>query len=400
MLKDMSNMLPLEEALAILLEGVEALPAEQVPLRDALGRALAQDVVSDIDMPPFNKAAMDGYACRRADLGGELSVVETIQAGTPPTREVGPGECARIMTGAAVPAGADCVAMVEQTEEPAPGRMCFTGEGTADNICPRGEDMRVGDAVLRRGMVVGPQEVAMLASVGCVRVPVTRRARVGILSTGDELVEPEERPAPGQIRTSNSAQLCAQALRAGAQPTYYGIARDTEADLGRRLGQALAENDVVLVSGGVSMGDFDLVPGIMRAHGLDIRFDAVAMKPGKPTTFGRKPGKYCLGLPGNPVSSFVQFELLARPLLAKLAGAAWRPLEVTLPLRREVTRRGLDRALWLPVQLKGDGFVTRTFHGSAHVGSVCGADGLVCIPIGVDTVAAGTPMRVRLFGCG
>ncbi len=389
-------MITFEQALTTVLDGVAPLDGERVHVIEAVGRVLAEDVLSDIDMPPFNKSAMDGYACRRADLDRELTVVEVIKAGFPPEHTIKTGQCAKIMTGAMVPEGADCVVMVEHTETPTENTMRFTGGKTQDNICPRGEDMKVGGLVLRRGTRIAPREVAMLSAVGCVEPFVTRRPRVGVISTGDELVEPEVKPAPSQIRTSNSYQLHTQAAEAGGAPTYYGIARDVEGEIDRLLRRAIAENDLVLLSGGVSMGDFDLVPQIMRENGIEIVFDAVAMKPGKPTTFGRSPGKYCFGLPGNPVSTFVQFELLVKPLIGALLGAEHRPLEFPMPLRAPITRRGLDRAVWLPVRLTDDGGILPcTFHGSAHVGAICEADGLISIPVGVAAVDAGTLMNVR-----
>lgn len=391
-------MIPFEQALATVLDGVEPLPAQRVPVMESVGWFLAEDVLSDIDMPPFNKSAMDGYACRRADLGRELTVLETVKAGVPPMKAVEDGQCSKIMTGAMVPEGADCVFMVEHAEVSAEGRVRFTGNKTHDNICPRGEDMRTGDRVLTKGTRIAPQEVAMMCAVGCVTPLVGTLPRLGIISTGDELVEPEVKPAPSQIRTSNSYQLYVQALQAGARPTYYGIAPDSKGAIDTRLRRAIAENEIVLLSGGVSMGDFDLVPRVMKENGIEILFDAVAMKPGKPTTFGRAPGKYCIGLPGNPVSTFMQFELLVRPLIAALSGGVHRPHIVLLPLREATSRRGADRAMWMPVRLTEDGGITPCeFHGSAHVGSLCGADGLICIPIGTECIEAGTMVACRLF---
>lgn len=372
------------------------LDSEPVGLNEALNRVLAQDVHSDMDMPPFVKAAMDGYACRREDLANELHLVEAVKAGDVPQKTVGPGQCTKIMTGGMVPEGADCVIMVEKTETPTADTVRFTGESTRDNICLKGEDIETGDIVARKGTRLRPAHIAMLASVGCARPEVARKPNVGIIATGDELVEPEVKPDVSQIRTSNSVQLVAQVQTADALPTYYGIAKDTDESLDATLKKAMAENDVVLLSGGVSMGDFDLVPGIMKANGFDILFDEIAVKPGRPTTFGVSPGCYCVGLPGNPVATFTQFELLVKPFLYKLMGLDFRPPNLLLPLAQAVTRKRAERESWIPVRITGDGKVEPCqFHGSAHVDALCGADGLTSIPDGVATLEAGTLVTVR-----
>ncbi len=372
------------------------LGSERVGLPEALNRVLAEDVCSDMDMPPFVKAAMDGYACRREDLAKDLQLVETVKAGEVPQKNVGPGQCTKIMTGGMVPEGADCVIMVEKTETPTEDTVRFTGESTRDNICLKGEDIRTGDVVARKGTRLRPAHIAMLASVGCARPEVARRPRVGIIATGDELVEPEVTPDVSQIRTSNSVQLVAQVQTADALPTYYGIAKDTDESLDATLKKAMAENDVVLLSGGVSMGDFDLVPGIMKANGIDILFDEIAVKPGKPTTFGVAPGCYCVGLPGNPVATFTQFELLVKPFLYKLMGLDFRPPNLLLPLAQAVTRKRAERESWIPVRITAEGKVEACkFHGSAHVEALCQADGLTSIPDGVNALEAGTLVTVR-----
>ena len=389
-------MIPFEKAFEIVMSRARSLDVEMVALEEALHRILAEDVRSDMDTPPFDKSAMDGYACRRADLQQELTVLETIQAGTPPSCAIGPGKCAKIMTGAMLPEGADCVFMIEYAETPREGTVRFTGGKTADNICFRGEDTRAGDIVLRAGARLGPQHIAVLAGAGYARPRVHRRARVGIIATGDELVEPSERPAPGQIRSSNGPQLFAQALRADALPTYYGIARDTEEAIDTSLKRALAENDVVILSGGVSKGDFDFVPGIMQQNGIEILFDAIAMKPGKPTTFGVSATKYCFGLPGNPVSTFIQFEALVKPFLYKLMGHDFLEMQPVLPLATRLDPGRAERATWLPVRIGADGRVRPVeYHGSAHIHALCGADGIIVVPAGSGVLEEGSLVRVR-----
>jgi molybdopterin molybdotransferase len=392
----MSSMIPFERAEEIVLGSARFLGSEEVSLATCLHRILAGDVRADLDQPPFDKAAMDGFACRRRDLPGPLTIIETIAAGAVPSRSIGPSQCARIMTGAPVPTGADCVVKIEDIVENPDGIMRFTGMETTDNICLRGEDIRTGQIVLSRGERLAPQHIAVLASVGCARVPVARRPRVGIIGTGDELVEPHCTPASGQIRNSNGPQLSAQVLAAGAEPVYRGIAADTVDGIGDVLKKALADCDVVLLSGGVSMGDFDFVPRVMRDCGLEILFDRVAIKPGKPTTFGLAPGRWCFGLPGNPVSTFLLCEILVKPLLARLMGCESKDRYLPARLGAPVSRRKTGRQSWLPVAFSEDGMVRPlVYHGSAHINALCRADGFLVIPAGTAHIPEGTQVHVR-----
>ncbi|MBN1141223.1 MAG: molybdopterin molybdotransferase MoeA [Deltaproteobacteria bacterium] len=389
-------MLSFSEALQIVLGAARPLDAEKVALRECLGRVLAEDVVSDIDMPPFDKSAMDGYACRRADIRNPLESVEVIPAGIKPQRTLGKNQCAKIMTGAPVPEGADCVLMVEQTRLDPGGRVLFLGKEADHHIFFKGGDVRAGEVVLRRFGKIGPQHVAILATVGKVQPLVSRRPKVGVIATGDELVEPSQFPPPFSIRNSNSYQLCAQVRAADSIPTYYGIAKDRDEEIDTRLKQALKENDVVLLSGGVSMGDFDLTPEIMKRNGIDIRFDSIAIKPGKPTHFGVAEGACCFGLPGNPVSAFLQFEILVKPFLYKLMGHDLRILHTTAVLEQDVSVRPSDRESWIPVSLvSGNRAMPLTYHGSAHINAMAEADGFIVIPVGSTGLSRGTTVRVR-----
>lgn len=388
-------MIPFEEAYRIVMESARQVDSEQVRLTESLHRVLAEDVASDMDMPPFNKSAMDGYACRREDLPGPLRVVEIIQAGYTPAQAIGAGCCAKIMTGAQVPAGADCVIMVEYTEALDDGRVRFTEKETAAHICARGEDIRAGDVVLRAGTLIEPQHIAVLATVGRVSPRVFRRPRLGIVATGDELVEPEVRPGPCQIRTSNSYQIWAQAVRAGAAATYYGIARDTEVEIDAGMKRAMSANDVIVMSGGVSMGDYDLVPEVMQANGFKILFDSVAVKPGKPTTFAVSPTHWCFGLPGNPVSTFIQFEILIKPFLYRLMGHDYQPAYQVVPLAETIRPRKCDRETWIPVRTDGRGARACEFHGSAHVNALSDATGFVVMPAGLAELKEGEIVHVR-----
>lgn len=390
-------MISFEEALRVILADVRNMDVEHVDYNDALHRVIAEDVSSDVDMPPFDKAAMDGFACRRDDLHEELEVIETIAAGAIATHSVGKGRCIRIMTGARVPDGADTVVMVEQTEEVAYNRIRFTGDKTKPNIARKAEDVRMGDVVLSKGEFIKPQHIAMLAAVGHVTPLVYKKPRVAILSTGDELVEPGQVPGPGKIRNSNGFQLAAQVAAAHCTPNYMGIVPDDEEATDVAIGKALAENDVVILSGGVSMGDFDFVPKIMEQNKVEIGFQKVAVKPGRPTVFGRTPKTAIFGLPGNPVSSYINFEIFVRPLLMKMMGHDYNPLEVQVPLAVPFIRKKADRREFLPVHIDpSTGEATPVqYHGSAHIHAIGMAQGLMNIPAGLFEMKKGALINVR-----
>jgi molybdopterin molybdotransferase len=389
-------MLAFDKAFEIVLGSASRLGTERVELDEAVGRILAEDVKSDMDIPPFNKSAMDGYACRREDLGGELAVIEIIAAGVTPKKTVGPRQCAKIMTGAVVPEGADCVIMVEFTEKTGESTIRFVGQDTTDNICLQGENVKEGDIVIESGCRIGPEHIAVLASHGRVKVLVSLRPKVGIIATGNELVDPSEKPSAGQIRNSNSFQLAAQVTDVGAVSTNYGIAIDTEDAIDAVVKKALKQNNVVLLSGGVSAGDYDIVKDILEANGVKLLFDKVAVKPGRPSVFGVSEQAFCFGLPGNPVSSFVIFELLVKPFLYKLMGHDFKPAVSYAPLESTMSRKKMDRSTWLPVAMRADGKVARVdYHGSAHISALCQANGFVCMPAGVAEISEGTTVAVR-----
>ncbi len=391
-------MLAFNEALDTVLNAVRPLGTERVSITDSANRILAEDVKSDMDIPPFNKSAMDGYACRREDLTNKLMIVETIPAGYTPTKSVGHNQCAKIMTGSVVPEGANCVVMKEYIEMPTENTVRFVGEQTSDNICQKAEDIKAGDVILHKGTLLKPHHIAVLASVGHTRPQVSKIPRVGIIATGSELVDPLCRPEPSQIRDSNTFQLAAQVESMGAVATNYGIAEDTEKAIDDMLKKAIEGNDVVIVSGGVSVGDFDLVPGILKRNNIDLLFESIAVKPGKPSVFGVSNNIYCFGLPGNPMSTFVQFEILIKPFLYKLMGHDYRYHDVRMPLDESVTRKKTERQEWFPIAITEKGTVKLIeYHGSAHISSLYGADGLVSVDVGVAEVEKGTNVHVRLI---
>ncbi len=391
-------MLEFEDALAIATDLAfgRRVGVERVDLLDAFRRVLAQDVVCDADLPPFRQSTRDGFACRRADLGNDLAVVETVAAGRLPQRTIGPNECAKIMTGAAIPQGADCVVMLEHVAHPGNASIRCVSSDPQDNIRPRGACMRAGETILRAGEMLEAQHIALLAEVGCSRPLVSRRPTVGVIATGSELVEPDEKPGPGQIRNSNSFQLSAMVLGALALPRNYGLVADDKEAIQEALRKAMGENDVVVLSGGISKGDYDFVRDVLEENMAEIVFDGACIRSGRPIVLGVSDTAFCFGLSGNPVSNFVMFELIVKPFLHAMAGHRFRPATSRGELAGPIRRRKADKDLWLPVVVAEDGRVhpvaSRGFTGSAAMGK---ADGLVHVPAGVAEFAEGAVVVVR-----
>jgi molybdopterin molybdotransferase len=406
-------MISVESAQDQVLARIARLAPLRVDALDALGCVLADDIVSDIDVSPFDNSAMDGYALRAADVAAAsaetpvvLSVVEHIGAGAIPRVRVGAGEASRIMTGAPVPQGADAIVMVEKTESLELGGS--TGGTVAilhaaalgDHIRLLGEDVRVGDTVMHAGEVVGPAGIGLLAALGFAEVEVYGRPNVAVVSTGDELVGITETPGPGQIRNSNSYSLAAQVLAAGGIPHMLGIAHDNEADTRALLSRA-SEFDIMVTTGGVSMGDFDVVKDVLEQIG-EMDFWKVAMRPGAPQTYGTIGGTPFFGLPGNPTSTMVGFELFVRPAIRKMRGfeSIFRP-RTTATLTQDV-RKKADRRYFMR------GRLVRTPAGTYEV-SLSGAQSsamltamhrancLISLPEGESAFAAGASVEcIRL----
>lgn len=350
-------MLTVEEALEQILSRVRALPTERVPLMAALGRALAEPIVSTREIPPWANSSMDGYAVRAGDTAvapTRLAVVGTITAGAMPSRSVGAGEAMRIFTGAPLPDGADAVIPQEDTEAAGGHVTLKTSVTSGAYVRPRGEDLRVGDAVLRPGAALGAAEIGLLATLGQTQVLVHRRPRVAILSTGNELAELGREPGPGQIPNTNSYSLFAQVLEAGADPMNLGIAADRLESIEERLRWGGAA-DVLLSSAGVSVGDLDLVKSALTRGGAELHLWQVSMRPGKPITFGSLGGRPVFGLPGNPVSAMVTFELFVRPALRRMAGfSAIHRLRLRARALAPIANPGVRRG-YLRVALEHDG---------------------------------------------
>ena len=390
-------MILFEEALDIISQYAVPLSTETIKLEESLGRVLSVDIFSDMDMPPFDKSAVDGYACRLADLEQELKVLETIPAGKVPTKYIGEGECSKLMTGGMLPPGADTVIMVEDVEVTGTDTIRFSASRTAPNYCTKAEDITKGEKVLDKGTVIRPQEIAILASVGCANPEVYKQPRIGIISTGDELVEPAEIPALSQIRNSNAYQLLAQARRADCTAAYFGIAHDTEEDTLEIIQQTAAESDIVILTGGISAGDFDFVPAVIQQAGFEIKFRSMAVQPGKPVIFATRQNQYLVALPGNPVSSFVQFEMLVKHLIKLITGNKNTGIRIKVPMGIDYKRRNISRKAFFPVYFSAEGTALPVeYHGSAHIHSYVHADGIATIEIGENEISKGTLVDVRL----
>lgn len=391
-------MVSFDEALKIVLDSSYIVGTEIIPFTESDGRVLAEDVFSDMDMPPFNRSAVDGYACHKEDLGNELEILEVIAAGKEPQREVGKSQCSKIMTGAIVPDGCDIVIMVEETENLSSGKIRFTGSNPKENISIRGEDVRYGDKLLGKGKLIRAQDIAVMASAGHTKVLVSKKPRAGIISTGDELVEPDRKPARSQIRNSNAYQLMSQVRSSGAVPNYYGIAPDNENVTFVTISKAIKENNIVILTGGVSMGDYDFVPSVLLQAGCSILFDRINVQPGKPTTFGKHPDCLVFGLPGNPVSSFIQFETLVRPLIHKMTGSQWQPYLMELPLGVRFERKSSSRMGWIPAIISRSSEIFPVeYHGSAHLTAMPSTGGVFAIMPGIKTLDKGQKVMFRFF---
>jgi molybdopterin molybdotransferase len=392
-------MLTVEQALDEVLSRTRVLEDESVDVTEALGRFLAEPVVSRREIPPWPNSSMDGYAIRAGDTDAgraRLRVVAHVAAGAMPARAIGPGEAARIFTGAPLPEGADSVVPQEDVEVDGDHVRLGAAVARAAFVRPRGEDVRRGDRVLEPGRRLGPAEIGMLATLGHSPVRVYRRPRVAILSTGNELADLGEEPAAGQIPNSNSYSLMAQAREAGATVVNLGIARDELAAIERRVRSA-RQADVLLSSAGVSVGEFDLVREALARAGAELHLWQVAMRPGKPITFGSLGRALVFGLPGNPVSAMVTFELFVRPALLRMGGSP-RPHRPRLSARARsrIDNPGSRRG-YLRVRLhrRGEGFEAELTgdQGSGILRSMALADGLAVVAPDT-TVEAGESVEV------
>jgi len=404
----MTGLTLLDDAQKIVLDAAPVLGLEKISILDALGRVLGEDIVAERDNPPWDNSAMDGFAVRWEDIKQEqaiqkpvtLSVIEDVPAGTMPSKTVGSGQAIRIMTGAPIPRGADTVLKVEDTEHTPDSVRVFKAEPKGANIRPQGEDVKKGDCIIAKGTRMRPGEVGMLAILAKSLVFVYQQPRVAILSTGDELADLDERFSEEKIINSNSYGIAAAVQEAGGIPLLLGIARDTPMALKEKISQGL-NADMVVLSGGVSMGDYDFTKAVFRELGAEMNFWKLAIRPGQPLAFGKIQGKLAFGLPGNPVSSMVTFEQLVRPALLKMSGCRSYGRPVVQAIFQERFSKRADRRHFLRgILTREDGvFKVRTTgdQGSGILTSMVKANCLIDVPVEVEKLNPGDEVSVQLL---
>ncbi len=390
-------MIPVDEALRMIRKNLPAPAVEDIDFRSAHGRVLAEGLAATCDIPPFNKSAVDGYAVRAADVGAvpvELRCAGESRAGSNWDAPLRPGEAVSIMTGAPVPDGADAVQMVERTRRSADGSLVTILDEVrpGENLILRGSEASTGKVVLESGRYVGPAEMAILAMFGHCRVRVFRRPGVALASTGDELVEADQAPGPAQIRNSNAPSVAAQLKLLGLEAEYLGIARDDRDEIRRVITEGL-RRDVLILTGGVSVGAYDFVEEILLEAGLEVVFSGVAVRPGKPTVFARRSDRIVFGLPGNPISTFVSFELFVRPALERICGLTSSGLfrvrgRVTSGVKHKSERTSFIPA-WLSWSQEGWRIEPLPWRGSSDIIGFSRANGLLILPQDRKAVAGG-----------
>lgn len=404
----MQKFVAYEEARRIVLEGVPQQPEQEVPLSDALGLVLARDVRSPEGVPAFDNSAMDGFAVRAADLDSppaRLEILEEVPAGHAPQKEVSAGGCAEIMTGAPVPGGADAVVRVEKTERVEEGYVQINERVEAgNNIRRAAEDIQEGQLLFEAGQHVTPPVVGVLAMLGMSEVTVTKPPRVAVIATGDELVDVEATLQPGQIRDSNSPLLASQVRAAGGRPQEPLRAGDDEPAIRQAVEQAL-EADVLLVAGGMSVGEHDYVRPVLQDMGLDLHFWKVRQRPGKPFGFGLLRGKPVFGLPGNPTTASVCFEMYVRPALGRMIGqeqplAPRYPAILDAPVRKRKNLHYFSRGMAAPGE---DGRLHVRAQGPQQSGffvPMAQANCIIHLPEGMENPTAGTPVDIEWLAWG
>jgi molybdopterin molybdotransferase len=398
-------MISVEEAWGILLSNLPAPKVEEISFRSALGRILAEDIVATSDVPPFNRAAVDGYAVLASDVQSapiELSIVGESRAGEGLSGILRSGEAVSIMTGAPVPSGADAVQMIEHCK-PAVSEHKVTilnPVKVLENIAPYGCEARIGTKILEAGHVVGPAEIAVLATFGYVNIRVYRKPKVAILATGDELVEFDQKPNSDQIRNSNAYCLAAQLNLLGIEHEYLGIARDDKEDLRKKMISGL-ERDVLIITGGVSMGEYDFVHEVFRDLKLEILFSKVAIKPGKPTVFARRESNLVFGLPGNPLSALVTFECFVRPVLGRICGMKRPELRRMKGTLMSDVKQSPGRTAFMPawVVWEDAGWIVDPllWKNSADIAGFTGANAIFIFPKDKDHLKQGEIVEFMLL---
>jgi molybdenum cofactor synthesis domain-containing protein len=395
-------MIPIGDAIRIVLEQTPKLVIESVALSDSLGRILAEDIIADTDLPPFDRAQMDGYAVRAADVTNtpaRLRIVGESSAGSGWHHEMKAGEAVRIMTGAPVPVGADAVQQVELTREANGEVEILEPVVSGRSIVRRASEIKAGATVLRAGEDIKAAMIATLASFGYAQVKVGRRPRVAVMATGSELVDVDQKPGRDQIRESNNHTIAAYVALAGATVARLPLAVDDTEELKKQIGKAAEESDVLITSGGVSMGVYDFTKAALKELGAEIYFERVALRPGKPTVFARLGNTLVFGLPGNPVSVAVTFNLFARTALRAMQGAKQPELiEETAVLARDL-KGSIERESYLPAVLRTDEKGTLLaeplkWGGSSDFVAFARATALINVPKGVKSIEAGNCVTI------
>ncbi len=384
------------EALNIVLKNNFSTAITTVNVKDCINRILAQDIISTINMPPFDKSMVDGYAILSADIENVLQLDGVVGAGDGVEQTVRTGHCVKVMTGAPIPIGTEMVVMVENVEILESGNIKITNLKSSKNISPKAEDISIGDKVLSKGTLLKPFHCGILATLGYSEVPVFETVKVGIIVTGDEIIEPGNELSAGQIYNSNAYQLINNCQTLGITPEYFGIAGDTYELISKAFSDMIRKNDVLIITGGVSMGDYDYVAPVMKASGLEVKFDSIAAQPGRPLVYATDGNKFCFGMPGNPVSGFVLFETIVKPFLYQIMGHNFKPIVLPLLLKSKIQRRKSERKSYYPVKLNDDNTVSAIeYHGSAHMNAYAEAFGLIALEMGVTEIKEGELVYVR-----
>lgn len=400
-------MINVDEALRMVLECVNSLDAETVEISDSLGRVISEDVYSDCNIPAFDYSAMDGYALKYSDTRGAspespkaLRVIGELRAGGSVLLKIENGQAVKIMTGAPIPEGADAVLMVEHTRGEGSDVLIFEEVENGENIRRVGEDIKRGDFVIQKGTSLREAHVGMLAALGISKVKVTKKPSVAILATGDEVINIDGKMEPGKVRNSNAYSLSSQVVTAGGIPVNKGIARDEPDELRTKL-RACLECDVIITSGGVSMGEYDLVKNTLVELGMEQKFWKVAVRPGKPNLFGVIHGKPVFGLPGNPVSSMVGFEIFVRPAILKMLNQSDDPKKEIEAVLEEDIRKKKGLRLFIRAQTRWEDGLYRTKttgpQGSGILSSMVLANSLIILPEDEEFVEKGRRVRVRFI---
>jgi molybdopterin molybdotransferase len=384
------------EALEIVLSSSFRTEIEEVSITNCIGRILIKDVTSEMNMPPFNKCMVDGYACLEFDLSNVLIVDNIVGAGDGEIYEVTKGHCIKVMTGAPLPNGANFVVMVEDITELDGNRIQINDVKSSSNISPIGEDIRTGDKILEKGTLLKPFHCGILATLGYDMVPVSKKVNVGIIVTGDEIIEPGNALKDGQIYNSNAYQLINNCRSINIEPEYAGIVNDTYEEIEDAITNMIARKDVVIVTGGVSMGDYDYVAPVLENSGLNVRFDSIAAQPGRPLVYAENGEKFVFGMPGNPVSGLVLFETIVKPFLYKMMLHDFKPCLFPFKLKTKMSRKKSKRKSYYPVELNADNTVSAiNYHGSAHLNAYSKAFGIIAMEQGVLELEEGTMVDVR-----